>query len=213
MSHFERRIELGNALSVVEFDHLGHHYQRTAFVSHPDQCIVIKFDSSDKAPQNITLSFQTPNTGLSITTEGHDMIISGTLKDNGLPLSARIRVQHEGGHLKSDNQSIKVNDAKSVTFFLTANTGYDLSQKNRIGPSRDQEVLQTLNEASSKAYSSLLKRHIHDHQSLFNRVSVNFGDSSPQQKALCTKERIKSYRINGNDPDLIETYINMGVIF
>jgi alpha-L-fucosidase 2 len=215
VSHYQRKLDINNALSVVEFTMDKHKYTRTAFVSHPDQCMVVRFEVSEGGTQNIKLAFETPNKDWVPRANGNDIVISGKAAQNHMPVNARIRVKHEGGSLKSTEGIISVEDARVVEFYLSADTAFDYKAPNRIGEAPNQEVLQILNAATTKNYGQLLQRHLNDFKELFDRVSFDIGDSSSKLQNMPMEARLKSYGENlvkssNPDPDLVETLYQYG---
>lgn len=210
VKNYQRKLDLDDALSVVEFEHQGQQYTRTAFVSYPDQCMVVRFEGTGDAKQNVRLSFNTPNQGWKTAVEKGDLVISGKVADNGLPVNARIRVRHQGGSLTAGEADLSVTGAQVVEFYLTADTGYDVSLPTRIGAPPEQEVLKTLTAATEKSYETLLERHLSDYRERVQRVSLDLGASTAEQTAMPMEKRLAAYKENSLDPDLIETVYQYG---
>lgn len=215
VSDYQRKLDINNALSVVEFTMGKHKYTRTAFVSHPDQCLVLRFEVSAGGSQNIKLGFETPNKDWVPRINGNDIVISGKAAQNHMPVNARIRVKHEGGKFSASKGTLSVEGARVVEFYLSADTAFDYKAPNRIGEAPDQEVLKTLNQASEKSYAELLERHLEDYKDLFDRLTIDIGDSSLELRNMPMEARLKNYgdslASNANpDPDLIETIYQYG---
>ncbi len=56
VSNYQRKLDINNAISTVEFNVGDKKYTRTAFVSYPDQCMVVRFEVS-QGTQDIKLGF------------------------------------------------------------------------------------------------------------------------------------------------------------
>ena len=210
VSDYSRKLDLENGLSVVEFTYQGNRYRRTAFASHPDQCMVLRFEASGDAEQNIRLSFASPNPELRVVAEGSDLIVAGALDDNGLPLDARVRVKQAGGRLSLGQDSITVSGASRVEFYLAADTGYDVGLPTRVGGSRAKAVEALIDQASAQDYEALLASHLADYRELFGRVSIDLGASSPERRAMPMDQRLGAYATERRDPDLLETIYQYG---
>ena len=100
-----------------------------------------------------------------------------------------------GGEITADekNQVYRIKNADQVTIIMAAETDY----KNDYPTYRDKEknlsnVIDTrINDSSKKSYDELKQTHIEDHQSLFDRVSLDLGEF---QTSVPTDQLIDEYR-------------------
>jgi alpha-L-fucosidase 2 len=83
------------------------------------------------------------------------------------------------------------------------------SQKKFKGEGPDSKVRPKTKSASNMSYEDLKAAHIKDFHSLFNRVNIDLGQSSSQQKSKSTDKR-KLDAVNHFDPDLEELLFQFG---
>ena len=83
------------------------------------------------------------------------------------------------------------------------------SSKKFKGSPPDTKVSPKTKTASSETYDKLRQDHINDYHSLFNRVELDLGTSSAQQKNQVTNVR-KNNGKNQFDPDLEEMLFQFG---
>jgi alpha-L-fucosidase 2 len=208
VQNYFRRLDLNDALSIVEFDYQGVHYKRTVFVSYPDQCAVVRFETTGGAKQSVRLSFDSPNS-FTPRIENNDLIIQSKVPGNKMPINARIRVKAQGGNIKAGADFIAVENAEVIEFYLAAETAYDPKAPKMIGEASTEAVLERLDRAVPKGYADLLKRHLDDYHQLYNRVTLDFGKTAADILALPMDERLASYK-NNPDPDLEEMLFQYG---
>ena len=67
---------------------------------------------------------------------------------------------------------------------------------------------QIIEQACKQDYSSLWTRHIDDHASIFNRVSIDLGETA--QDHLPTDQRLEAVKAGAEDPGLIALYFQYG---
>jgi alpha-L-fucosidase 2 len=109
------------------------------------------------------------------------------------------------GTIDSDGPFLKITNADSATILIASATSYKKYDDVTGDPKARATAL--IDRAATKTYDSLLKTHLADHQSLFNRVSIDLGTSPAAN--LPTDERIKAY-FTGNDPALVALYYQYG---
>jgi alpha-L-fucosidase 2 len=122
-----------------------------------------------------------------------------------LNFQVRARVIANGGTVTSSGNSIAVTNADSVTILIAAATSY----RNYQDVSGDPEAIvkEQIRAAAKKSFESLLAAHVREHQRLFQRVSIDLGQSDAMQ--LPTDERIKNFN-NGGDPQFAALYFQFG---
>ena len=121
--------------------------------------------------------------------------IEGKVKDNDLKFRTTMKLLLTGGEITADekNQVYRIKNADQVTIIMAAETDY----KNDYPTYRDKEknlsnVIDTrINDSSKKSYDELKQTHIEDHQSLFDRVSLDLGEF---QTSVPTDQLIDEYR-------------------
>lgn len=112
-----------------------------------------------------------------------------------LSYEAQARVSHDGGKLSTREDRIVFSNCNEVLVLLAADTNYlNERAKGWRGPHPHERNTKQLDDASAKAYSELMKSHVADYQSLYNRMSITLGDTDPAKLKLQTLDRVNSYK-------------------
>ena len=199
--NYRRELDLASATAHTEFTQDGTQFRRDAFASHADQVIVVRW-SADK-PGSITGAIKLKGAHQETTSAADQMLSFHGKLDNGEQYETIARVISHGGATEVDGDTIKVAGCDDVVVLLVAGTDYifDYSKHNLSGESPKERLTAQLDAASAKSYDDLLADHLKDYQSIFNRVSADFGKSSDEQMALPTNER-KVKAAETADPEL-----------
>ncbi|MBQ2122524.1 MAG: glycoside hydrolase N-terminal domain-containing protein [Bacteroidaceae bacterium] len=214
--NYRRALDIDRAIATVSYEEGEVIYTRKTFVSYPDNVMAIYFTANVEGEQNLTLSY-TPNpcSEGKIRKDGQSGIVfSGELDNNGMEYAVRIQAVADGGYVEVEDDKIVVQEANSVLFLLTADTDYmpnynpNFSDRNAyVGVSPKSTTDLWMIKALAKGYVELLRRHIEDYTSLFNRVSLDLGGEDSE---LPTDKRLEAYRKGTPDHKLEELYFQYG---
>jgi alpha-L-fucosidase 2 len=129
----------------------------------------------------------------------------------GMNFEVHIRVKHEGGSVKINNQQVEVADANAVTIYLSEATSFNGFDKSPGFSGKDPsvEAKANLGKAYAKRYHDLKVRHVADYQKLFKRVSLQLKPN-PDAERQPTDERLLQYAKNRNDQGLQTLYYQFG---
>ncbi len=216
---YSRELDLDGACAVTRFGG----FTRTAFVSHPDQVLVLRMEGGG-------LDFSVELTSLlrfQVEAKGAELMLAGKApahvdpnyfrtenpirydeaEGKGMRFGVMVSVGVEGGTAEAENGRIRVRGAKAATILLAAGTGFrgfaaapDRGAEEIAGVCRAQ-----LRAAERRGYAELLARHQEDHRRLFRRVSLDLG-AAP---AVPTDERLGQMKTRP-DPSLLALYFQYG---
>ena len=220
---YRRSLDLDQALAITEYIQDGCTFKRTVFVSHPDQVMVIRLESSQSGKVNFTAHLESllQHTTRSFSTntlclEGSCPIhvdpsylgstekpiqYGETPEDEAMKFTCLVSIQTQGGSHLIDSNTIQVRNANSATLILSSATSFNGFDKNPNSQGKDplKHALGYLESSSHYSYEELLDRHIRDHQSLFQRVSLELGKNVSSLHP--TDLRLQEYK-NSPDPAL-----------
>lgn len=197
---YRRDLDLATALAHVQYSAGGTKFQREFFCSHPAGVIVAHFTTDKAASYTGVLSLRDSH-GAQNQIHGDAIIISGSL-NNGLKYEWQVRVLHEGGEVGSNGSEIDFTNCNSLTVLIAAGTSYAMDYASGYrGPPPHERLTAKLDAASRMGYDALRRAHVRDYQSLFNRVTMDLGESSAAQRALPTDQR-KLDAARFTDPEL-----------
>lgn len=209
VQNYRRELNLQTGIASTEFSYKNVSYKREHFVSSPDQVMVTNLSASEKGKLNFSAKMELNNDNLegklTFDVRNQTCTIEGKVKDNDLKFRTTMKLLLTGGEITADekNQVYRIKNADQVTIIMAAETDY----KNDYPTYRDKEknlsnVIDTrINDSSKKSYDELKQTHIEDHQSLFDRVSLDLGEF---QTSVPTDQLIDEYR-NGSYSHYLET--------
>ncbi|MFD2157662.1 glycoside hydrolase N-terminal domain-containing protein [Rubritalea tangerina] len=206
-SKYRRELDLSTGVHRVRYEHGGKEYERTAFCSYPDRCMVIRY--AGEAAQDLEFSMASPHE-VKGTQDGKVFVFSGKVKNNGLELDCRVSVEHEGGSVSVSDAGISVKGSKATTFTLVLNTNYAPVVGTWRGEAAAKRSKKQLAAAVSHDFKALKQRHVEDHQALHGRVAIDLGKTDPKIAALPTDERMQLQKKGKPDHDLEELYFQFG---
>jgi alpha-L-fucosidase 2 len=197
---YRRELDLGEAVSRVAYEIGGAKYQREFFCSHPAGVLVARLTASQPGRYTGSIELADGHDGRAFA-DGNRVTVSGTLA-NGLKYEWQLLALHEGGTLLTSGTKLDFNDCNSLTLLVVAGTDYAMNHAAKYrGAAPHARLTAQLDAAARQSFSSLERDHLRDFQALFNRVSLDLGNSSPAQTALPTDRR-KLLAAQSVDPGL-----------
>ena len=129
----------------------------------------------------------------------------------------RLRAVAKGGTVTNTDGRFTVKGADEVTFLLTADTDYRMNLDPRfddpkayVGVDPERTTAKWMKAAARRNFSSLFARHYKDYAALYNRVSLQLGDTPDSLRNLPTDRRLAAYRNGAPDHDLEALYFQFG---
>ena len=225
LGDYKRTLSLDSALAVVQYSRNGVDFERKCFVSYPANVLVMKYSASKPGMQNLTFSYA-PNPvseGTLIHASYDQLLWKGKLDNNGMEYTVRIKAEAKGGNYVLEENSIRIEGADEVCFYVTADTDYKINfdpdfsdPKAYVGVNPEETTKNWMENAVKKGYDELFKEHYADYAALFNRVEFDINPNAPMTleypgvNNLPTPERLKSYRTGKPDFGLEELYFQFG---
>jgi alpha-L-fucosidase 2 len=197
---YRRELDLSTATTRTEFTRNGVKFQQEAFASAPDQVIVIRWRASQ--PGAITGSIELEGAhGEVPVVRGKSISFSGTFT-NGLKYETISRAVITGGTAHAQDGKLLLDKCDQVLVIIGAGTNYVMDySKSYHGEDPHSRILNQVDSAAVKSFESLKSAHVTNFQSLFNRVTLELGKSTPEQLALPIDQR-KVKAATTVDPEL-----------
>lgn len=209
---YYRDLDLETAVSTVSYTQNGVKYRREAFISHPDQVMVMRMTADRRGALSFTCSMTRPES-FSTSCESDQLIMRGGLNDgNGgtyLNYMVRLKAVTRGGEVTYEGDKMRVSGADEVILLLAASTDYRLDYPLYKGRDYENITRRSIEQAEKKSYASLLKAHLKEYQPYFNRVSLRLG-SDDQWQDIPTDERINKVKQGVDDKHLSELMFQYG---
>ena len=217
-TQYSRSLNLNRGICTTQFLSQGIGYKQEVFASAVDNVIVTRLSSSQAEGLSVLVRL-TRDKDIQLSVQDNEIILEGQITDEDDPRSgpggkhmkfaAKLRILHEGGNLIAKDGGIYIEKAKQTTLLFTAATDYQLSQLNFDRSIQPLNVCnQILEKACQQSYDALLAKHTEDHTSVFNRVSLDLGETA--QASLPTNRRLEAVKAGAEDPDLIALYFQYG---
>jgi alpha-L-fucosidase 2 len=123
--------------------------------------------------------------------------------ENNLKYETEARVIATGGTTQIVDGRIEIHGGDEVVVLLAAGTDYifDYTKRQLSGVDPHQRLMNRLKAATDKSFDALKAEHTTDFQTLFGRVSANFGESTAEQRAMPIDQR-KVEAAKTTDPEL-----------
>ena len=214
-SEYQRVLNLNTAVASVKYKQDGVNYTRSVFSSFPDQIMVIRLTCDSAEGMNFSVALSTPHEESVITVNDKTLVMNGRVAgiDNDrtkkyrpsiLKFESRLKVYECDGVIEQDGDKLNITKAKAVTLILTGATNY--KDYNDVS-GKPAEICTAVLAAVQGSYEDLVKAHVEDYQSLFNRVSIDLGIT--EQAKNTTVQRILDFS-KGNDPHLVSLLFQYG---
>ena len=191
VENYERGLDIGRALAWVRYDAGGNHVERTYFASYPDRAIVGKITSA--APVTFTAEMQIPflteeegrEKRGEVTAEGNTITMTGIMLAHEVHFAAQLTILSNGA-VTAEEDMLTIADATETVFIFCGATNYVLRPEVFLEPDNKKKLIpadplprvkELTAAASAKSWDELLARHEADYRSLFDRVSLELGET------------------------------------
>lgn len=172
-THYRRELDLSKATATVTYQQGQTHFQRQAFVSAPDQVLVVHMTADTRGQLSFTCRMDRPER-YHTHTEDDQLIMSGALDNgqggDGVRYMARLKALAQGGQVTYSDSTMTVENADEVTLLLTASTNYQLSYPTYQGRDYERLSLEALQRAAKKSFDQLYRAHEQEYCSYSDRA-------------------------------------------
>lgn len=188
-TNYQRDLDLKTAISTVSFTEDGTDYTREFFISHDDNVLVARLEAKGDAKLNLDVRFTSKQGGTTVAEGNNTLKLCGQVSDNQLKYASYLTVVNEGGTVTGSGNKLTVADATVITVYLSAATDYKNTFYNADGTDdyyyrtgeTDAEVAARVkadvDAAVKKGYADVKADHLTDYQALFNRVTLDIGQT------------------------------------
>lgn len=202
---YRRSLSLDEAISSVSFNSGGVNYKREYFATNPDNVLVLRL-TADKQ-KSITM-----NMGLDLmrqadlSVKDNQLVFTGKVDfplhgPGGVCFEGRIAVLADNGEVKMEQSGVGIKEADAVTLIVDVRTDYK-------SPDYKTLCADGVKKAAAKSYDELKQAHIKDYNTLYNRVSIHFGQDA--NRALPTDVRWKQVKEGKTDTGLDALFFQYG---
>lgn len=205
-TEYRRSLDLSKALTYVSYKVNGVTYKREVFASRKGLCLAIRL-TADR-PKALTGAVDI-NDAHGAKTKGTTRFLTATGKlSNGLQYSSGIAFSTEGGQARIEEGKLRFEECDRLILYVSGLTDYSFDA-SRAYRGRLAAIEDVTGEAQRLGYDRLLRDHVKDYRSLFDRVRLDLGKSTADQRAMPTDRR-KLLAEKTPDPELEQTLFQYG---
>lgn len=208
---YRRELDIERAVHTITYELNGVQYRREYFASNPADLMVFRFTADKPGAYTGTLRLENAhahNDGTTKTASGNTITFAGRIKPQSMNLQyeAQAKILNEGGSIRVMKNRIAFTNCDGLVILLDAGTDY-LNQRDKGWKQEHphERITARLAAASKQPYNALLAEHIQDYQRLFNRMTLELGDTPAKTRDLQTAKRLNAYKAKKSDPDFEET--------
>jgi alpha-L-fucosidase 2 len=222
---YRRVLDIDKSLHTVTYEKDGVKFKREYFASHPANVLVFRLTADKKGAYSGVISLKDAHGG-EVKAEGNNLMFGGTLSGTygnpkanyaiRLQYEAQAMVLNQGGQVNAADGKITFKNCDELLILLDGGTDY--LNKREKGWKQDhphKRIRERIANASKRSFDNLLEEHVKDYRQLYNRVSIDLGETPKEILGLTTGDRLKKYRDSKNkrsddvsiqqvDPDLEE---------
>ena len=209
-SDYYRELDLENATVSSRYKVDDVTYQTRVFSSFPHQVIVGRITSDKPGALHFSVT-AAPVPGAHVTTNGDDeLVLTGTTSDfegvtGAVTYCARIRILTSGGSVSACDTVLHVTEADTATVYVSITSNF--INYNELGGNAEEKSASYLDQALGTSYERILNEHCADYQQYFNRVHLDLGVTSAENRP--TDLRLERFNTD-NDPHLVTLYFQYG---
>jgi alpha-L-fucosidase 2 len=205
-TNYRRELDIDRAVMNISYTQNGVNYKREYFISHPDNVLAIRLTANKPKSLSRTIFITTPQKVVNITAENGMITMTGQpddQKDTGLKFAQQIKVKVTGGQMKVEGDKLMIDNADEILVLSSAATNYQQCTDDSFNYFSNEnpliKVQNTIKGIAQKSYADLLRTHIKDYQSLYNRMSLSLAGAANASSKM-TNQLLTDYKANTNIP-------------
>jgi alpha-L-fucosidase 2 len=230
VTDYRRELDLDCGAATVSYRSADIVYTRTAFVSYPDQLIVLRFTANQPGAITMSAHFDSLLMGCQ-RRDGSTLTFSGTapaLADpgyyarssiqqrdaegrTGMRFQMGLRANCTGGEVTLTDAGLCVNGADMVELRISIATSFNGPEKDPVTAGVDEVARARgfLDRASTRVFEELRARHEEDFTALSRRCRLELNSAAVETGGGDTLARIRAFA-ESPDPALAALYFNYG---
>ncbi len=228
VSKYCRMLDMQSAVHTVTYQADGVTYKRESFISHPDECLVIRLSCDREKALNFSfrlspaLNAQMDMESEALSFQGNapvcryqhasfqgnrdEMTYGETDAEKGMGFYARVEMEQKDGYSIRRGGGIHVFGATEATLYLDIRTSFNGFDKHPVleGKPFLSPCKAALKAAREKGYDALLAAHIKDHRALYDTAELYLGEGNN----LPTDQRLYQHELDKRDLSLYALYFH-----
>lgn len=191
---YRRALSMKDSVAEAEYIRDGVRFSQEYFLSNPDKCLFcrIKTDSpvsftvslgspyehSYPASENSMIHMRGNAPARSVIQTDRSSFDIGVHGDKGMFFSVRVCIKTDGKCAAGKDGALSVSGSCCTEIRLVCETSFNGIYKDPVKEGKDDSAItaETLRDACSVKYDEALERHIRDHRSYYDRVTLSVGE-------------------------------------
>lgn len=208
VTDYRRQLDLSEAVAISTWRHNDVAYRAEVFCSARENVCVARYSASKPGRLSCSVQLRRESGAVSQCLDDDTILMVGRASHRGEHLGVKfagvLKAVATGGSCRQDTDTIQIEGADEVIFYLAAATDYNCEDPYSPLPDDLREVAgQRAGSAAGKAYDEVLQKHLDDHQALFSRVELRLpGDDARCEGDRPINERVQAVRDGGADTAL-----------
>ncbi len=217
VTNYRLELDLDEAVVKTRFSAAGAQWTREVFSSAPRNVIVARIEST--RPFALTVRLDRPAHSETTAAASDRLVMTGAARpvkpttdpatqerQVGIAFRAELKAIAEAGTVHATGNTLRIENAHSVTLLLTATTEF----REHDAAGMAAACARNLRSAAARTYKELRAEHVADYRRYASRANLRLVDGPDPLRALATDKRMERLRNGGDDPGLIATYFQYG---
>ena len=215
VTDYRRELDLNEAVARVSYVRDGVRFTREAFVSAPDECLVLQLDADKPGSLSFDVELSRPERAEARLRGTGEVLLAGRLDNGaggeGVRFAAIAGVRLKGGSMRGAGNRLEIRNADSATIRLTAATDLNSFAGRRV-TDPERTAAADAAAAANRTFAELRARHVADYRVWNERMALRLGPDGSSGKAslLPMPARLAAFQQGADDPGLAAVYFDFG---
>ncbi len=208
---YYRRLNMKTAVMDMEYDADGVRFCREAFVSYPDQAVVLRLTASQRGKISFSARLDRTEHFKTCSSGSCQLLMTGQLENGngaGIKYACRLEAECRGGAVYTEDGLLCVRGADEAILRLCAATNMR-SFQTPIYDDPEQSTDKMMENIRTASWETLKSRHIKDYQKYYSRTDFELDDI-PDSKLPVPAQLMALSRDEGSIKPLIPLFFNFG---
>lgn len=209
VADYRRALDLSNGIVTTSYTHGGAEYRRGVYASHPDDVVIVRLTGPDLTG---TVTLAGTHGEKTVGDAPHTAALFTGSFANRLAYSGVVTAFSPNGTVAVSGADVTFTGCTDVVIVFSGGTNYVPDASVGFMDPTVEPAAVALDKAAVRASGdALLRTHVADYRSRYDRQQVSLGQSTPDQRAMDTWTRLKA-RAAGEqpDPELEASYLQFG---
>ncbi|MCI2422222.1 glycoside hydrolase family 95 protein [Saccharopolyspora sp. K220] len=212
VSDYRRELDLSNGIVTTTYTHDGATHRREVYASHPDDVVIVRLSGGELTGSVVLEGTHGESTVGEVSRTAARF--SGSFP-NGLAYGAAVTASAIGGAVEVRGTEVAFVGCREVVIVFSGGTNYVPDSSTGFkDPTLDPVAVALARVAAAARIpgAALLNTHVADYRERYDRMTIDLGESTAQQRGMDTWSRLVARGGDGAapDPELEASYLQFG---